>query len=741
MKKQQTPHPNPALQKHARKSLKLFLTIVVLSIVFIAGIVAIVVVPGYFGGSKPALQELAAVLKVHDPAQEQITFMSQLGFSGHYNGQFLQGHGQVTTGLKDGVVSGQEYADSEMSVARSYSIVKLQLKSETSSKDPLGLITRPELVILTSARDKYFEARHSKFPGLNDTEITVREFTPTDGVLVSREQETINGTAYQKLLYSFTGGGGTVIAYDLQYVTVQNNRPYSISLHYYPSTKEGDLTTLVQALHSIIFAPPAADAQYLAGQGPEPKPTAMVAGAKIVLASSTVNTPDTLKSGTELSVVAKNQLAVVRVGTIYCYDVTLLIRGQEGRIPAACNAGSGSGSIVGKDGAVSTNGHVALIPLNSALQTEMMILVHGEQDAKLSQYVNYFAKAGVITQTQADDLVRGMKAADLKSFEAWTSLLSQASAHVNGITTSYAVQLSNNPIKLNFVGDKLTFDYTDTVVKATFVDANFDLANEESSDIASIKSSDVALLTLDKKSTYPVVKLGSMDGVKPGSELTILGFPGFVDGGLSPTKPRTIPTATQGEVTDGGNDAGGHLVIATSAPIAEGNSGGPAFDTDGKQIGLVTYAALSASDPEVAKTKFSDVSFVRDVADFIALAKTHSMTFDGSSSVSSDWVAAIDAFAKGDYRAALDGFKKVDAAYGNNYLVKNFINASSEHVTSTTGESTALGVLVGVVVVVGVAIVVVIVTLVKHRSTPPMVPPQYPTVSLPPLPPTLPLAQ
>ena len=48
------------------------------------------------------------------------------------------------------------------------------------------------------------------------------------------------------------------------------------------------------------------------------------------------------------------------------------------------------------------------------------------------------------------------------------------------------------------------------------------------------------------------------------------------------SKSKTVPTVTQGDVSGLASDAGGHKLFSMSAQIAAGNSGGPAFDDDGK---------------------------------------------------------------------------------------------------------------------------------------------------------------
>lgn len=666
----------------------------------IIGIISLTVLLGgvigvwfWLGASKQPDNVIKDALSIKNEADSQVKVTSQLGFAFSYDKTFVDAHAQVTTSAKDGIIEGEEYSGDDITVPRSYNIVNLTVKKEVEQDQSLSFVSEPRMGVLTSAREKYFEPRRIEYPGLSDTEITVKEFTPTTSQLVSREQEIINNITYEKLLYEFRSTStGQPFSLQLQYVTVQHGRPHVINLYYYPATKEGDLAPLIQALESMTYTAPAGEAQYLTSVLPD-KPIMATASVRLTAdGEETVSTPRELAEGTDLSIVAKNQLAVVRVGTIYCYDMSLL--GTNGSpvldLTDVCGGGGGSGSIVRDDGMVCTNGHVVKAEPRSALGTKLQLYILDKNTAELKKLIDYFVSIGLIRQADSQKLINDLMAADktaLQTLSAVLEKLPHSRYKIKKEAGEYAIQLGNDPVRLTFSAEGLKFSYSDTVVQAKYIDSEVDLS---ATTLATATASDVALLDIIPERTFPVVTIGDINTIKKGDRLTVMGFPGFVDGGVTTKEKHTVPTATQGKVSELFIDAGANKLLSASTMIAQGNSGGPAFDEDGKQIGLATYAAQSA-DPENGKTKFSKGGIFRDVADFTQLAAKHNVTFTGKSSVSDLWHTGIDTFAAGDYTKAIASFKELDTKYGDHYLVASFIDASDDQLNGLLRRNLLIG--------------------------------------------------
>jgi hypothetical protein len=98
-------------------------------------------------------------------------------------------------------------------------------------------------------------------------------------------------------------------------------------------------------------------------------------------------------------------------------------------------------------------------------------------------------------------------------------------------------------------------------------------------------------------------------------------------------KSKTVPTVTQGDVSGSASDAGGHKLFSMSAQIAAGNSGGPAFDDDGKQIGLNTYGGSSCADRSERNNSCFGEGIFRDIADLKTMAKKNNVALSAAAGI------------------------------------------------------------------------------------------------------------
>ncbi len=142
-------------------------------------------------------------------------------------------------------------------------------------------------------------------------------------------------------------------------------------------------------------------------------------------------------------------------------------------------------------------------------------------------------------------------------------------------------------------------------------------------------------------------------------------------------KSKTIPTVTQGNVSGSGSDAGGHKLFSMSAQIAAGNSGGPAFDDDGKQIGLNTYGGSSCADRSERNNSCFGEGIFRDVADLKTMAKKNHVALSANGELTKLWEDGLENFSQGKYSQAKAKFEQLDKKYPDNYLVAKMIEVSS----------------------------------------------------------------
>jgi S1-C subfamily serine protease len=118
---------------------------------------------------------------------------------------------------------------------------------------------------------------------------------------------------------------------------------------------------------------------------------------------------------------------------------------------------------------------------------------------------------------------------------------------------------------------------------------------------------DVAIIKIDARNV-PTVALGNSDDVSVGDSLTVVGYPGEATnatlGGLFSERSLLIPTVTNGRISAvNKTDYKGTPVLQSEAVINHGNSGGPAFDDQGRVVGIATYT-LNKTEGSVAGLNF-----------------------------------------------------------------------------------------------------------------------------------------
>lgn len=436
---------------------------------------------------------------------------------------------------------------------------------------------------------------------------------------------------------------------------------------------------------------------------------------KFSLPEGTSYTPTTLDQKTLVTVIAKNQPSVVRIATVYCADITLTSSYAISNYADTCTGHVGSGSFISNDGYIATSGHVVSVDPAQALVES---LTSSEQ---ITRYLNYMIASRLITYTQANSIKIGVAADDAKSKIALLNtadLIPDDQINVANATTQYAVQLSKTPISLDTSGNRAELVYGGTVIKASYVDENFDRdSSEKGLTTGQFAASDVALLKAN--GSFPHVTLGNIDSLQPGDQLTAIGFPAQIDG-VDSELTQTVPSITQGVVKAINYDSLTHerKIISTTVPIGQGNSGGPAFDDDGQEIGLNTYSAIECAD-----LKCYGEGSVRDVADLKALLAKNNITLK-TGGIIDDWTNALDAYTKGNYQDALTHFTKVQEEYPANYLVGSFVNVARQQVGSETDTSTsyqaqelvsiALAFLIGLIAVVTIILTGLIIAFTIH---------------------------
>jgi S1-C subfamily serine protease/flagellar basal body-associated protein FliL len=673
------------------------------------------------------IQQVAAVVTGTSTTIHKVN--SSLGFSLEYTGSAFNVEGQVTDPSSTAkTITGESFSGKELDQQRLYSIVKFQVpitKSGQLSYD------NPVLSVATNIRKDYWtnktslpaNAKKSKLDIITDQNTATEA---SGGFVVTQTSDiTISNTAYREVTYTKTSNafGVKTMSKDMYYFTIQNDRPYFISI---TNINDANHTFVdqYQAIIKTIRFKALTDGSLSLLSGVTRLVPAAATPDLTTLPANTANIPNQLDAASIIKVIATNQPAVVRVGLSTCAKVELLLAdgSVDKTLDKTCYAGIGSGSFVSSDGYIATNGHVTRVTPQEYITGYIDLASTNELfQQHLSLLFQYLVDAGIASSDQVSKLYTAYTAGDKdaqNTINALGSLVPDRQIKIVSEDYQYAIQTSNIPMRYNF--DTNTYKYSDTIIPASFIAANVDLALLEQGGLgggqtATSSSSDVSILKA--KGSFPIVRLGSIDNLTSGNQLTAIGFPAFVDDGLNTTKSRTVPSVTQGFIQDIAPQSAvnSHVLLSTTVPIAQGNSGGPAFDNDGNQVGLNTYGSIGCADMKC----FGD-GIVRDIADYKALLSANNITLKTDSSISSQWSDGLTALVANNYQKALDDFNSVEKNYPANYLAPSFIAIAQIQIdiqTAVRNQAILHVVLIvgAVIVIIGLIIGVILVIHLSHH--------------------------
>ncbi len=704
-------------QHHTRRKKQLKTTILVLTIVSCVAVatLAFLVLQIANKVEKSPVDKIQDVL-LYDEAKDKniVTFESSLGFSVSYNQKQLNAvgyvieKGEATTSNPSGLTF-KTYDKKDVLTARDYSIAnfydaRMNSKENIKSKN----YSKAQFDLSTNINEDFFEKRKAQYGAqLSEIELVEKHFQPkTDNLVtieqLSTEKITLHGVEAKKVVYQETVEKPFKTTSKTEsYYFVKNNKPYVFKI----SRADDPDRAFVDKIRSLIDQTSFGKDQQSTTYGE--KNSKSDGSTSTDVKHTSVNVPKDLKRKTALEVVAKNQPATVRVGAVYCSKVTILLNQQPYMtLEKACTGGTGSGSIISQDGYISTNGHVVTFKPSDVLFYGLMIPLYKEDNSQpIEQYLQYLSAAGVLEKgTEASVLASLIKGEEetISQLASVTSSMPSELLKADNTSYEYAIQLGKEPLRLVQDGAHFSFTYKkDQIVKAKLIDKDFNEYDDINYGLVS--ASDVALLKVtESKNSFPVSKLGSVDGLKKGDLVTAIGFPGFVDGGLDTKQKYTFPSATQGKVRVIGYDSSAkeRKIITSSTPIAGGNSGGPAFSENGTIMGLNTYGYSNCADDSC----FGSRSIFRDVADLKKLVEKNDIALKEDDSVSVLWSKGVDAFSQAKYGEARNAFVEAKTQYPSFYLADSFLKITDEQLEQEYQATMAK-------VKIGIAGLVVVVTL------------------------------
>ena len=682
-----TEHPKYTI---VRSMVWLSVTLLIVTLTLIA---LLFFVFGYKLKVNPVAKEKAvAVLAESTSAAKLKTITSSMGFSIKYDSNTYSSYGFVsnTSETRPGYVSGEEFKDNELGTKRGYTIVTISPRKSTEKDKNTSFSSFPtELTITTNIRKDFFATRLTESQGDSKSQLEyLKEYTEnrekkSGGTVKGAEKITINGKEFYKITTetSSTILGVTKYTQTHTYATVNDNSPYwfkitPINL----GQDEGDVPPLEAIIATVQFT------KHDAGSVVKKDGSVKLASSEKVKVD-TANIRGYVNDDDLIKIVARNQIATVRIGMIHCADIVYKSESGISFIAKnACSAGTGSGSIISNDGYVATNGHVVYSDHENMIDWAAINFTSDEW----RNYFSFILNSGHASREQLKDYYERVAKKDEAALKELVALLKKtptSNISYQNEVQEIAVQTSNAPMQINIPsgGGRLTWKQSDSVVLGGKL-IDYEVEKNRSSNLLESSKSDIAIIKIN--GSYPAVELGSAKNMKIGDTVTALGYPAIVDGGLSTKEFVTVPSVSQGTIRQVGNDAGGHRLFIMSAQIAAGNSGGPSFDQSGKQVGINTYGGRQCPEDSGGNSCFG-MGVARDIDDIKGLASKNNIGLKTDSEITRSWQSGIDKFVAGDFKVAAQEFKTLDAKYPNNYLVKKFLVVSEKQVSSTTTQGLA----------------------------------------------------
>lgn len=477
---------------------------------------------------------------------------------------------------------------------------------------------------------------------------------------ISKEKVRMNGRDYYKLTYSLNFLNQKSQYY--KYLTLNGNNYYVVTAKY--STFGNGQASINQFIDSLSFLP----------QNPTVKAAATNSIPMAVLDES--------------KIVELTKPSVFEIAHIYCNDIDIPNLSGTKYLKASytfCNGALGSGFAINKDGFVATNGHVA-----KSYPEEAMVQAFLYKSTSIKPFAIDLIQEIALIQTGQEistdqaSIFLAQAEGDPNVFQILMNLIykmmQQNLLVLKENQNKYFVKLSNDPLVIDTGKSGLdilnSITPSDTVKEATYVASNY--PNAYSIDAVLNNKpptgSDVAILKIVNPSNliFPSINLGTSDGLKEGSDVIVIGYPGLVSGSASADslinqKSSATATVTRGIISAIKNDQGGLKLIQVDASIDHGNSGGPAFDTNGNVIGIATYGMGSAS---------GNYNFLRDINDLKKLASDNSVSI-GTSSTYDQWSQGLSYFWVEHYRQAEIPFAQVQKDYPIHPTVISYVSDSN----------------------------------------------------------------
>jgi hypothetical protein len=178
-----------------------------------------------------------------------------------------------------------------------------------------------------------------------------------------------------------------------------------------------------------------------------------------------------------------------------------------------------------------------------------------------------------------------------------------------------------------------------------------------SNDPGAMSGRDLALLKVPGD-VFPVVPVADSKTVQIGDPIHIVGFPGVVLSHELLNKAAVQASVNSGAVSGFQPDVSNQPVIQTDAPASWGNSGGPAVNSKGAVVGVLTFVSLAPGAEGSIVQGFNFIIPAQAVREFVAGTE---VKLDGKSRFNDVWYAGLRQYFTDDWGGAAKQFQRAES--------------------------------------------------------------------------------
>lgn len=389
--------------------------------------------------------------------------------------------------------------------------------------------------------------------------------------------------------------------------------------------------------------------------------------------------------------------AVVRIITVI--DGHLTVNFPDGKVvtfpqndPNGYPLGlSGTGTFISAHGEVLTADHVINPPRDASLDQYL------QQTAAQDVASYYDANVNPASPLSADQVTQALADGQLQS------------------SSKYDTPTSEVYLSTDYTGP---LNATDAQNLPSYVHSPVDRVEAQSS----FNDKDVAIIHVNNMDDMPMVPLGDSTAVQEQDELRIIGFPGNGDVNMNNISQLLTSSINQVFVSSTKTSNTGAPLIQVGGNVEHGDSGGPALDSNGQIVGVVSFGTSGQGSTSFLQASASASMLVQQ-----ASVNTTPGPFQKA------WSQAFNDYASkaaGHWHKAQQEFQQIATQYPNfkaiaPYLAYATQQAKTEKIPSTPTPTTnpptqntaplTMWIIVGGIIVLALVVILIVVLVLQRR--------------------------